>query len=126
MDHRQTSVLIVEDHQTTAELYALKLRLDGYAVHHAADATTADLIYERTRPNVVCVDSRLPDRAGREAAAAFARAGAAVILLTNDQESYESPPAGVALSLLKSRTTPRELSAAIAGLVRERSRTPKG
>ncbi|MGH7776598.1 MAG: response regulator [Candidatus Dormibacterales bacterium] len=123
MGQRQTSVLIVEDHRDTAELYALKLRLDGYAVHLAADATTAQVIYERARPDVVCVDTRLPDRGGREAAAAFAGAGAVVILLTNDQESYESPPAGVARALLKSRTTPRELSATIAGLVEQRSGT---
>ncbi|MGH7903617.1 MAG: response regulator [Candidatus Dormibacteraceae bacterium] len=123
MGQSQTSVLLVEDHRATADLYALQLRMDGFAVHHAADATTAEVIYERTRPDVVCVDSRLPDRAGTEVAAAFARSGATVILFTNDQECYESPPAGIALALLKSRTVPRELSGVITRLVRERSQT---
>jgi hypothetical protein len=43
--------------------------------------------------------------------------GSAVVLLTNDQESYERPPAGVAASLLKWKTTPAVLSAAIGRLV---------
>ena len=114
-------VLLLEDDQATADLYALKLRLDGYAVHIAGDGTTADVIFERTRPAVVCVDSRLPDRPGAGIATRFAEAGAIVVLLTNDQDAYERPPAGIARALLKSRTNPAQLSSAIAGLVRTRS-----
>ena len=111
----------MEDDKATAELYALKLRLDGYAVHIAGDGTTADVIFERTRPAVVCVDSRLPDRPGAGIASRFAEAGAIVVLLTNDQDLFEQPPAGIALSLLKSRTNPGQLSAKITGLVGTRS-----
>ena len=107
------SVLIVEDDQAIAELYAMKLRLDGYTVHHAFDGTTADIIFERLKPNLVCVDTRLPDGSGVDVAARFTCLGATVILLTNDQESYENPPAGVIRSLLKSRTNPGQLSDAI-------------
>lgn len=121
MGQPQTSVLIVEDDSATAELYALKLRMDGYAVHQAADATTAEVIAERTHPDVICVDTRLPDRSGAEAAGSFASQGSTVILLTNDQDSFDSPPAGVALALLKSRTTPRQLSAVIGALIGESS-----
>lgn len=121
MGQPQTSVLIVEDDSATADLYALKLRMDGYAVHQAADATTAAVIVERTHPDVICVDTRLPDRSGAEAASSFASGGSTVILLTNDQDSFEWPPPGVALALLKSRTTPRQLSAAIGALVGESS-----
>jgi len=114
------SVLLVEDDSSIAELYALKLRLDGYAVHLAADSTTADVIFERTSPRVVCVDSRLPGSSGRGSAERFAEAGAIVLLLTNDQQSYENPPPGVARSLIKSHTNPGQLSNAIAALVRAR------
>ena len=101
----------------TADLYALKLRLDGYTVHQAADSTTADVIFERARPAVVCVDTRLPDGSGRIVAERFAAGGAIVLLLTNDQDSYEQPPTGTRRALLKSRTNPGQLSAAIGELV---------
>src|SRR5258708_6415459 len=92
--------------------------MDGFAVHVAGDTTTADIIFERAHPTVVCVDTRLPDEGGRGAAERYARTDAIVVLLTNDQESYEGPPVGVASSMLKSRTSPGELSAAIRNLVR--------
>lgn len=114
------SVLLVEDDAAIADLYALKLRLDGYTVHHAADGTTADLIFERARPDVICVDTRLPDGSGEDVAARFIDSGATVILLTNDQTSFEHPPAGVAGALLKSRTNPGQLSSAIATLAASR------
>ena len=116
------SVLLVEDDASTAELYSMKLRMDGYTVHLAADCTTADVIFERASPQVVCVDTRLPDSSGRGSAERFAGAGAIVLLLTNDQDSYENPPPGVARSLLKSRTSPAQLSSAIATLVTARRR----
>jgi len=109
--------MLVEDDASIAELYSMKLRMDGYAVHLAADATTADVIFQQASPEVVCVDSRLPDSSGRGTAERFAEAGAIVLLLTNDQESYENPPRGVGRSLLKSRTNPGQLSDAIAQLV---------
>jgi len=110
-------VLLVEDDASTAEVYSMKLRMDGYAVHLAADATTADVIFEQASPLVVCVDSRLPGGSGRGTAERFAGAGAIVLLLTNDQDSYENPPPGVARSLLKSRTNPGQLSNAISQLL---------
>lgn len=111
------SVLLVEDDGAIADLYALKLRLDGYTVHHASDGTTADVIFDAAQPDVVCVDHRLPDIHGTQCAERFASEGAIVVLLTNDQESFEHPPEGVARSLLKSRTNPGQLSAAIRALV---------
>ena len=114
-------VLLLEDDIATADLYALKLRLDGFAVHLAGDGTTADVIFDRTRPAVVCVDSRLPDGPGVSAARRFADAGAIVILLTNDQDAFERPPTGVARALLKSRTNPGQLSTTIRALVGART-----
>jgi DNA-binding NtrC family response regulator len=111
------SVLLVEDDQAIAKLYALKLRLDGYHVHLAADGATAEVIFDRARPQVVCVDTRLPGASGLAFAPRFATAGAQVILLTNDQCSFEAPPPGVARAMLKSRTSPSQLSAAITELV---------
>jgi DNA-binding response OmpR family regulator len=125
MDRRDADVLIVEDDTSIAELYSLRLRMDGYTVHHATDATTAHVIFDQTRPAVVCMDTRLPGASGLEAATSFARQGATVVLLTNDQVSFESPPSGVALALLKSRTSPSELTAAIGELISRRGHAPR-
>lgn len=116
MDRRDAEILIVEDDPSIAELYAIRLRMDGYTVHHASDATTAQVIYDRTSPSVVCVDTRLPGGSGRGVATMFAQRGATVVLLTNDQASFESPPEGVKLALLKARTSPSELTTAIKEL----------
>ena len=47
MELRSRDVLIVEDDAAIAELYSLRLRMDGYTVHHASDATTAHVIFEQ-------------------------------------------------------------------------------
>ncbi len=125
MQRRDAEILIVEDDASIAELYSLRLRMEGYTVHHATDATTAQVIFDRTRPAVVCLDTRLPGASGLEAATEFARQGATVVLLTNDQASFEEPPAGVVMALLKSRTSPSELAAAIRDLISRSGNAPR-
>ena len=110
-------VLLVEDDAAIADLYALRLRLDGYTVSIAGDSTAAGQRFEEQRPQVVCLDMRLPCGGGAELAARFSAASARVVLFTNDQSCYERPPAGVTRSLLKARTNPAQLSAAIRELV---------
>ena len=110
-------VLLVEDDATIADLYALKLRLDGYAVAVAGDSVSADRRFWQDRPHVVCLDEWLPGGTGTALAQRFAAAGAHCVLFTNDQGCYEKPPPGVRRSLLKARTNPAQLSAAISELV---------
>jgi CheY-like chemotaxis protein len=110
-------VLLVEDDSALAELYALKLRLDGHLVEVVADSASALAVFEANHPEVICVDLMLPDRPGGELAEQLAASGARVILLTNDEVGVGQPPSGVALALLKVRTPPSLLSAAIAALV---------
>jgi two-component system response regulator AtoC len=110
------SVLLIEDDTATADLYALKLRMDGFTVHHAADTATAQVIFKRAHPDVVCVDMRLPDGSGGDAVSDFI-GSAHVVLLTNDQAGFERPPEGVSLALLKSRTTPAQLSTTLTRLL---------
>ena len=116
MTRENYSVLLVEDDSAIAELYGFRLRMDGIRVHIAEDAATAQVIFAKAQPAVVCVDARLRDRSGLGLASELARGGAAVILLTNDQPSYEAPPPGVRLALLKARTTPDQLARHIARL----------
>lgn len=110
-------VLLVEDDAAIADLYALRLRLDGYAVSIAGDSVSAKRAFEEQRPAVVCLDMRLPCGGGADLAARLSAAGARVVLFTNDQSCYERPPPGVTRSLLKARTNPAQLSAAIKELV---------
>jgi len=121
MTQAQRKVLLVEDDPSIGQLYAIKLRMDGYRVDLAADVATAEMLFERSTPDVICVDSRLPDGSGREVVTALVKRGATVVLLTNDQEAY-GPPAGVARTLRKTRTTPSALSRAIGELTAARSR----
>jgi DNA-binding NtrC family response regulator len=122
MSQSGIGVLLVEDDAAIADLYMLKLSMDGYTVHHAADGTTAQVIFERAHPLVVCVDARLPDGSGLSTARMMADRGACVILLTNDQACYETPPAGVRLALIKARTSPGELSTTIRRLTESANR----
>jgi DNA-binding response OmpR family regulator len=117
LGRRDVSVLLVDDDRTTADLYALKLRLDGLSVVVAHGYRSALELFDRERPGVACVDHRLPDGPGAELGARLAAQGTPVILLTNDQETFQRPPAGVRQALLKARTSPAELSAAVRGLL---------
>ncbi len=115
-------MLLVEDDASIADLYAMELGMDGYTVSIAADATTADVIFGQAAPDLVCVDSRLRGSSGLDRVQRYAAAGAIVVLLTNDQTSFEDPPAGVTQALLKSRTIPCQLSKTLAQLVAARRR----
>jgi DNA-binding response OmpR family regulator len=106
---------LVDDDLATADLYALRLRLDGHTVDVAYDAPSAEQKFRQMSPEVVCVDHWLPSGPGSELARRLADEGAAVFLLTNDQVSYEQPPAGVR-PLLKVHTEPGWLSRKIGEL----------
>lgn len=111
-------VLMVEDDPSIAQLYTFKLRREGYEVSVAASEAEGEQAFEREHPAVVCVDARLPGGRGLALAQRLARKGAVVVLLTNDQAAYERPPEGVARALLKARTSPSELAASLADLLR--------
>lgn len=110
-------VLLVEDDTAIADLYALKLRLDGYAVTVAADHEEAHRSFCAERPAVVCLDEWLPGGSGTDLAEQFAAAGSQIVLFTNDEARYEKPPACVCRSLLKARTNPGQLSAVISEVI---------
>src|SRR5436190_954606 len=69
-------VLLVEDDPAIAGIYALKLRIDGFAVSVADDHEAADRCFWQERPTVVCLDEWLPDGSGADLADRFAAAAA--------------------------------------------------
>lgn len=111
-------VLLVEDEDALRDLYAERMREAGLLVYEARGVREAIKIYEKRRPGIACVDGRLPDGSGADLAREIGLRGTRVILITNDQDLYEDPPAGVELAVLKINLSPAALAAAVRGLVR--------
>lgn len=89
-----TRVLTVDDDRAIADLYVLKLRVESYSVAVAHDAPSAEQQFWQTSPVVVSADSSLPGKSESELARHLSVEGETVLPLTNDQVSYERPPAG--------------------------------
>src|SRR5437016_12298544 len=57
-------VLFIEDDQAVADMYKLKLELDGYSVTVAADGETGVDLALQDPPDMVFLDIRLPSMDG--------------------------------------------------------------
>src|SRR5256886_14452814 len=60
----EVKVLFVEDDEAVADMYKLKLELDGYSVTVAADGETAVDLALKDPPDLVFLDIRLPSMDG--------------------------------------------------------------
>jgi len=56
----QPRVLMVEDHPDIADLYQLKLQLEGYRVAVAADGVSGLQMARTLKPDVTLLDVHLP------------------------------------------------------------------
>ncbi|TME24199.1 MAG: response regulator [Chloroflexi bacterium] len=110
-------ILFVEDDASVAQMYRLKLELDGYAVDVAGDGITALEKAKTIRPDIVFLDLRLPKLDGlavlERLRADTSTAAIPVVILSNWNEK-ELVERGVSLGaldhLIKSQTTPARLS----------------
>ena len=110
-------ILFVEDDASVAQMYRLKLELDGYAVDVAGDGITALEKARTIRPDIVFLDLRLPKLDGlavlERLRADTSTAAIPVVILSNWNEK-ELVERGVSLGaldhLIKSQTTPARLS----------------
>src|SRR5690349_7315220 len=63
-------ILLIEDHEDSAEMMTIFLESEGYSVRWAANATDALRVFapdqEQDRPDVVLLDLTLPDVDGLE------------------------------------------------------------
>jgi CheY-like chemotaxis protein len=116
-DPDDVRVLFVEDDASVAQMYRLKLELDGYMVDVAGDGLIALEKARASHPDIIFLDLRLPKLDGLSVLEAL-RADAAtapipVVILSNWNEK-ELVERGVMLGaldhMIKSQTTPARLS----------------
>jgi CheY-like chemotaxis protein len=123
----QPRVLMVEDHPDIAELYQLKLQLEGYRVAVASNGVTGLELARSLRPDVVLLDLHVPQLDGLELLAAL-RADETtrdqlVVVFTEDDNPtliQEAERLHAAAYLLKARLLPRLLSQTINEVLRNR------
>ena len=109
-------VLLVEDDPSVAQMYKLKLELDGYRVEVAPDGEAALEMARRTAPDIVFLDIRLPKLDGLGVLEALrsdpATEPVPVVILSNFNEAElveRGAKLGALDHLIKSQTTPARL-----------------
>src|SRR5438445_6742862 len=116
-DADDVRVLFVEDDAAVAQMYRLKLELDGYTVDVAGDGLVALEKARTLHPDIIFLDIRLPKLDGLGVLEALradvTTAPIPVVILSNWNEK-ELVERGVKLGaldhLIKSQTTPARLS----------------
>jgi two-component system phosphate regulon response regulator PhoB len=114
------SVLFVEDDPAVAEMYKLKLELDGYHVEVAADGEVALKMARTHLPDIIFLDLRLPKLGGFEVLEALradpeTKAVPVVILSSHSEQELVERGAklGALDHLIKNKTTPAVLEAGL-------------
>ena len=116
----EVRVLFVEDDPTVAQMYRLKLELDGYAVDVASDGEQAVSRATSEPPDIIFLDIRLPKLDGLEVLEALRRhertRQVPVVILSNYSER-ELIERGLKLGaleyLVKSQTTPAKVAGGV-------------
>src|SRR6266700_2962354 len=113
-------VLFVEDDQAVAQMYKLKLELDGYAVDVAVDGLQAVQMATGNPPDIIFLDIRLPKMDGLGVLEALRRdertRKVPVVILSNYTER-ELVERGLRLGaleyLIKSQTSPARVAGGV-------------
>jgi CheY-like chemotaxis protein len=110
-------VLFVEDDASVAQMYRLKLELDGYIVDVAGDGISGLEMARALLPDIIFLDIRLPKLDGigvleaLRADESTARIPVVILSNWNEKELVERGARLGALDhLIKSQTTPTKLS----------------
>lgn len=113
-------VLFVEDDPSVAQMYKLKLELDGYHVHVAPDGEVALQMAKETVPDIIFLDIRLPKLDGLavlEALRADAKTRHVPVVILSNYSERELVDRGLKLGaleyLIKSQTTPAKLAGGV-------------
>ena len=122
----EVKVLFIEDDPAVAEMYKLKLELDGYTVTVARDVEEGLQMAGSSPPDIIFLDTRLPKMDGfavlERLRSAERTKDIPVIILSNYGER-ELVDRGLKLGaleyLIKSQTTPANLSRGVEGWLKE-------
>jgi DNA-binding response OmpR family regulator len=119
-------VLFVEDDPTVAQMYRLKLELDGYQVIMAKDGEEGLRLAHEVDPDIVFLDIRLPKVDGfavLEGLRAYDRTKNVPVVILSNYGEQELVERGLKLGaleyLIKSQTTPANLSRGVENWLRE-------
>jgi CheY-like chemotaxis protein len=121
-DEDEVRVLFVEDDPAVAQMYRLKLELDGYLVEIATDGEQAVTRATTDPPDIVFLDIRLPKLDGLGVLEALRNDNRTrqlpVVILSNYSER-ELIDRGLKLGaleyLIKSQTTPAKVAGGVEG-----------
>jgi CheY-like chemotaxis protein len=113
-------VLFVEDDPAVAEMYKLKLELDGYAVQVAGDGVQAVQMATGCPPDIIFLDIRLPKMDGMgvlEALRQDERTRDVPVVILSNYSERELVERGLRLGaldyLVKSQTTPARVAGGV-------------
>jgi CheY-like chemotaxis protein len=123
----QPRVLMIEDHPDIADLYQLKLQLEGYRVAVAADGVSGLRLARSLQPDVTLLDIHLPHMDGLQLLAALREDEATrdllVVVFSEDDNPKlveEAKRLSAAAYLLKAHLLPSRLSQAVGDVLRNR------
>ena len=119
-------VLFVEDDPTVAQMYRLKLELDGYQVIMAKDGEEGLRLAREVDPDIVFLDIRLPKVDGfsvLEGLRATDRTRNVPVVILSNYGEQDLVDRGLRLGaleyLIKSQTTPAYLSRGVENWLKE-------
>ena len=125
----QPRVLMVEDHPDIADLYQLKLQLEGYRVAVAADGVSGLRMARTFKPDVTLLDVHLPRLDGLQLLATLrddvATRDLLVVVFSEDDSPKlieEAKRLSAAAYLIKAHLLPRRLSETVRDILRSRGR----
>jgi CheY-like chemotaxis protein len=116
----EVRVLFVEDDPAVAQMYRLKLELDGYAVDVASDGEQAVSRATSQPPDIIFLDIRLPKLDGLEVLEALRhheRTRQVPVVILSNYSERELIERGLKLGaleyLVKSQTTPAKVAGGV-------------
>jgi CheY-like chemotaxis protein len=122
----EVRVLFIEDDPAVAEMYKLKLELDGYTVTVAKDGEEGLQVATDSPPDIIFLDTRLPKMDGfavLERLRTTDRTSEIPVIILSNYGERELVDRGLRLGaleyLIKSQTTPANLSRGVEGWLKE-------
>ena len=120
-------VLMVEDHPDIADLYQLKLQLDGYRVAVASDGAAGLRLARSLVPDLILLDIHVPQLDGLQILAALREDAATdsmpVVVCSEDDSPQlikEAQRLGAAAYLVKANLLPSRLSQTVSDVLGQR------